>query len=120
MVTYWFFLDKELSRLLADFKNIFDCEFIGDYEDYWEWLEGYNINLDCKINISRPHNWNTGDYLEPIVVTLYIDDIRVADKDFIQFYGDLLSGVFNTVVSFGDVVYIDSYKANFIIKSTFN
>jgi hypothetical protein len=61
-----FLLRKELGDAG---KSIMDCfgaaKFYRDYEDTWEWLEGRTAG-GLSVNVSRPHNWKTGEYDRPV------------------------------------------------------
>ncbi len=70
-VEYLLIKSEELSDLSKSFSQIFQSEGLErDYEDKWEWLEGYSKALHCLINIRREHNWKTGIYTQPIEIRL--------------------------------------------------
>ena len=66
---FWIYLKKELFDLQPDFEKIFGVNNLyRDYENVWEWLESADNNESIYLNISRPHNWDTGDYDKPILI----------------------------------------------------
>lgn len=68
---FWIFIEKELSDLQADFEKIFGVNNLyRDYENVWEWIESSDHKSDLYLNISRPHDWEKGEYDKPIMITV--------------------------------------------------
>lgn len=66
---YWCFIETELKDLEEIFKIVFQCdEVIWDYENVWEWIMPKNENGSQWFNISRQHNWKTGEYDKPLMI----------------------------------------------------
>ena len=52
------------------FSEIFEITTLHrDYENAWEWLEGVSRE-GFHVNISRTHDWQTGDHHLPVVISL--------------------------------------------------
>ncbi len=66
---FWIFINRELSELQSDFEIIFGVNNLyHDYENVWEWLESVDRKSNFYLNISRIHNWERGEYNEPIMI----------------------------------------------------
>ncbi len=66
---FWIYLERELSDLQWEFEKIFGVDNLyRDYENVWEWLESSDQNSEYYLNISRSHNWKTGDFDKPIMI----------------------------------------------------
>jgi len=66
---FWIYLKKELTDLQSDFEKIFGVDNLNnDYENVWEWIESSDRKSDIYLNISRPHDWNKGEYGKPIII----------------------------------------------------
>lgn len=77
-----FRLARELDDCSKDIMAVFAvADFYRDYENVWEWVES------CKgehmdVNISRPHNWKTGNYDIPVIVRVSGPAKRLTDELF--------------------------------------
>ena len=68
---FWAYLPKELNDLIIVFGQIFEVDNLyHDYEDKWEWLEGVSTKFNGTINIRREHNWESGNYIKPIKISI--------------------------------------------------
>ena len=76
---FWTFLSKELIDLKTVIESLFEnLSLSRDYEDTWEWLEGKSADDIFDINVSRKHNWKTGDYKNELVFIVKTDkDLNV-------------------------------------------
>ena len=102
--TFWCYLESELLDLLPQFEKIFPISNIQrDYENVWEWLES-NGN-DFNLNVSRSHNWKTGDYDDPIKIEISSENLKVED-----YYGNLFLQQFKTTIYFGELSHDDLGK----------
>jgi hypothetical protein len=120
-MNYWFYLNKELSDISDQLQQIFGINSLQrDYENHWEWLEGKSEDSTTYINVSRPHNWKTGEYNEPIRIRLEMDVKNENELNLIQSFGNKLSTVFKEEVYFGNVVPLEGNSLKFIVKQTFN
>ena len=62
-------MKKELSDLQTDFEKIFRVDSLyRDYENVWEWIESNDHKSNFYLNISRPHDWEKGEYDKPIMI----------------------------------------------------
>ena len=65
-----FWSKEELSDLSPRLARIFEVSSLDrDYENAWEWLESTTTD-GLHVNISRTHDWETGDHHLPVVVSL--------------------------------------------------
>jgi hypothetical protein len=77
-----FRLARELDDCGKDIMAVFRvADFYRDYEDTWEWVES-SKGEPMHVNISRPHNWKTGDYDVPVVVHVSGPAARLTDELF--------------------------------------
>jgi len=68
---FWIYLERELNELLPEFELIFGVDNLYyDYENVWEWIESRDRESGVYLNISRPFNWEKGEYDKPIMITL--------------------------------------------------
>ena len=66
---FWIYLEKELRELQPEFEKIFGVDNLyRDYENVWEWLESSDKKSKFYLNISRPHDWEKGEYEKPIMI----------------------------------------------------
>lgn len=67
---FGFLIEQELEDVGAKVMGVFGVtDFYRDYEDTWEWVEGEKAD-GLKVNVSRPHNWKSGEYARPVVVNV--------------------------------------------------
>jgi hypothetical protein len=65
-----FWSKEELTDLSPRLAQAFGIESLArDYENAWEWLEATSPD-GLHVNISRTHDWKTGDYHLPVIVRL--------------------------------------------------
>ena len=77
-----FRLARELEDCAKDIMAVFGVtDFQRDYEDTWEWIEGESAER-LRVNISRPHNWKTGEYEVPVIVKVSGRASRLTDELF--------------------------------------
>lgn len=75
-----FRLARELDDCGKDIMAVFGvADFYRDYENEWEWIESSN-GEQMHVNISRPHNWKSGDYNVPVIVRVSGPADRLADE----------------------------------------
>ncbi len=66
---FWIYLEIDLIDLKPKFEKIFNVNNLyRDYENVWEWIESSDRNSKIYLNISRPHNWQNGDFKKPIII----------------------------------------------------
>ncbi len=66
---FWIYIERDLVDLQSDFEKIFGVDNLyRDYENVWEWIESSNRESDLYLNISRPHDWEKGEYDKPIII----------------------------------------------------
>lgn len=101
-VEYSLVVAMELRDIRTQLCSIFECDTLErDYEDTWEWLEGYGKICHCLINVRREHNWKTGEYDKPLTISL-------VSTNFISFntfndFGKKLAAIFKTEVQFRQI-----------------
>ena len=78
---FWIYLEKELSELQIDFEKIFEVDNLyHDYENVWEWIESSDQKSNLYLNISRPHDWEKGEYDEPIMIEVKSNNGNVLNE----------------------------------------
>jgi len=98
-VEYQLIKPEELSNLSDAFSAIFQSDgFERDYENKWEWLEGYSKPFHSLINIRREHNWNTGEYDQPIEIKLVYTNFL--PQSILDEIGQKIATTFQTTVHF--------------------
>jgi len=83
-VNYWIYIEKEILNLSDRFSILFGVtDFFRYYENVWEWIEGYSYKLNAKVNISRIHNFEQGEYEKPLCIQLEFQgeqDCKIVDE----------------------------------------
>lgn len=74
-------------------------DYQRDYENAWEWIEGDN-HEGTKVNISRTHNWKTGNYERPILISV---SAPVLSEEKLSDYALQLANTLKTEVWIGKV-----------------
>jgi len=101
--SFGFRLARELDDCGRDIMAVFSVtDFYRDYEDTWEWVEGDGQD-GLHVNVSRPHNWKTGDYDVPVVVRVSGPLDRLT-SEFLSESGQNLANRLQTEVWIGNVV----------------
>jgi hypothetical protein len=59
-------------------------DFHRDYEDTWEWFEGRRKD-GFSVNISRSHNWKTGNYDCPVSIQVVGASKELSKKAIFEF-----------------------------------
>jgi hypothetical protein len=100
---FWIYIEKELIDLLPHFEKIFEVDNLyRDYENVYEWLESENRELKYYLNISRPHNWDKGEYDKPIIIIIEDNKQNPIDANKIA---DRIKGELNCDVFSGEIYY---------------
>jgi len=82
-LSFWTYCEKEISDLKPEFEKAFGINLIRDYENVWEWIwNGHQ--QENKINISREHNWKTGEYSKPLRIHFQWSSNEIEETEFIQ------------------------------------
>jgi hypothetical protein len=118
--SFGFRLARELEDCGKDIMAAFDVtDFYRDYEDTWEWVEGDSSD-GLHVNVSRPHNWKSGEYDIPVVVRVSGPIDRVT-SEFLSQSGQRLADRLQTEVWIGNVVTEDKSQRlyKFEIEQTF-
>lgn len=101
--TFGFRLARELDDCGKDIMAVFGVlEFYRDYEDTWEWVEGDDLD-GLHVNVSRPHNWKSGEYDIPVVVRISGPIDRLS-REFLSQSGQRLADCLRTEVWIGKVL----------------
>jgi hypothetical protein len=107
--SFGFRLARELDDCGQDIMTVFGViDFHRDYEDTWEWVEGDGSD-GLHVNISRPHNWKTGEY-DILVVVRVSGPIDRLTSEFLSETGQRLANRLQTEVWIGNVVTDDKSR----------
>lgn len=110
--TFGFRLARELDDCGKDIMAVFGVsDFYRDYENTWEWVEGDGLG-GLHVNISRPHNWKTGDYEIPVVVRVS-GPINKLTRDFLSQSAQRLADCLQTEVWIGNVLTDDKSRRHY-------
>jgi hypothetical protein len=110
--TFGIRLARELDDCAKDIMAVFRVsDFYRDYEDTWEWVEGDNSD-GLHVNVSRPHNWKSGEYDVPIVVRVSGPIDRVT-SEFVSQCGQSLADRLQAEVWIGRVVTEDKNQRHY-------
>lgn len=115
-----FLVSRELEECAAEIMQIFKVDrFIHDSEDTWEWVEGDGVN-GVHVNMSRPHEEDSGVYSLPIVIRISGPNETVS-KPACEGWAQQLADVLKTEVWIGDVVSEedDASQYNFEVEDRF-
>jgi len=89
----WFFKAESFTTLRPYFSSFFDCDFEQDYENIWEWMEGYSNQHQVTVNISRAHeNWQHAQFMHPVMILLNPADFNFNSLALIE---TISSGLFS-------------------------
>lgn len=95
----WIYIERELSDLRTDFEVIFEVDNLyRDYENVWEWIESNDRKSNVYLNISRPHDWEKGEYRKPIMIKVEsnneteLNEVEIALKIKKQLNCDVYAG----------------------------
>lgn len=95
------FLEIELIDLLPRFEKVFQIDNLyRDYENVWEWLESGDRKGEIYLNISRSHNWEKGNYTEPINIRI---ERNLKEPINVNESGKKLFDEFQTKIYFGEL-----------------
>lgn len=110
--TFGFRLARELDDCGKGIMAIFGVsDFYRDYEDTWEWVEGDNSD-GLHVNVSRPHNWKSGEYDIPVVVRVSGPIDRLTG-DFLSQAGQKLADCLKTEVWIGNALTDDKRRGHY-------
>lgn len=119
-IYYWTIIEKEISELVDAFSSVFQTNnYSRDYENVWEWIEGYSKHLTAHINISREHNWEIGEYDKPLQIKISYDDGIEIDEYLIDSIGNELSKHLMKDIIFGDIEYVQENTYQFIERKKY-
>jgi hypothetical protein len=100
---FGFRLARELDDCGKDIMAVFGVsDFDRDYEDTWEWVQGGSKD-GLLVNISRPHNWKTGEHHIPVVVRVSGPASKLTEE-FLSESGQGLANRLQTEVWIGNVL----------------
>ena len=100
----WFFCRNEIMDLSSTFSLFFEADDLErDYENVWEWMEGYSRKYKVKINISREHDWEMGCYNKPIIIMMDFDDLRASSLQTIEIIAKALFHILFVTIYFGQL-----------------
>jgi hypothetical protein len=114
-LTVWTFSDKEIGELKPIFEQEFEINLIRDYENDWEWIWNGSQPKN-KINISREHNWKTGEFSKPLRIKLTWDISELQRDELL----DKIQKVLKSDLHFGTIsnrgINLEDYKITKTIK----
>ncbi len=98
---FWMYLEMELLDLLPKFEQAFQVDNLyHDYENVWEWIESRDKKSPVYLNISRSHDWEKGNYKEPISISI---ESNTEEPVIVDEMGLKLKKVFCTTIYYGDL-----------------
>ena len=107
-----FRLARELDDCGKDIMAVFGvADFYRDYENVWEWVES-SKGEQMHVNISRPHNWKTGDYDVPVMVHVSGPATRLTDE-LLFGYAQQMADRLRTEVWIGQPVFQDKNDSRY-------
>ncbi len=96
---FWIYLERDLIDLQPEFEKIFRVNNLyRDYENVWEWIESSDRKSNLYLNISRPHDWEKGEYKKPIMIIvesnngIELNESEIALRIKKQFNCDVFAG----------------------------
>ena len=102
----WMFLEIELSDLISKFEKVFQVDNLYyDYENVWEWIESKDRKGEIYLNVSRSHDWEKGNYSEPINMIVEKNSKEPINEDAI---GKKLSEEFRTTIFWGELWVVET------------
>lgn len=111
----WTFSKEEINDLKPKFEKEFNIKLIHDSENDWEWIWNSEESKN-KINISREHNWETGELSKPLRINIIWGSNELNKDQIIRKVQNVLKSdmYFGIISSRG--INIEDYKINKIIK----
>jgi hypothetical protein len=71
----WLFKEERILNLKPVLSLLFDSDFEYDFENVWEWMDGYSKRYNVKVNIGRAHcDWEVGSFQHPIMIMVDFDN----------------------------------------------
>jgi len=114
-ISMWTYSEKEIRELQPEFEAVFNTKLIRDYENDWEWIWNGEEPKN-KINISREHNWSTGEFSKPLRINISWNPIETEQRTIIE----KIQSVVKSDLHFGKIsnrgINIDDYEATKTIK----
>lgn len=98
---FWTFSREEISSLKPMLEHQLGIELVRDYENLWEWIWNLKNNDEIEFNISREHNWETGEYDKPLRIIISSDK-KIEDPELKKIYSILI-----------EIVKSDLYRGEF-------
>lgn len=115
---YWTFTKEEISDLQPKFEQNLKIIFSRDYENVWEWIWNQNRNDEIDFNISREHNWESGEYSKPL--RIIISSNKEIDEDQLNRFCSIIIDIIRSDLQRGDFSLSDrelnKYKLIEILK----
>lgn len=111
----WFFKAERLTDLKHTLSFLFDCDFEQDYENIWEWLDGYSKTYHVNVNISRAHeNWQSSGFKNPTMILLNPDDFNFNSLALIEMIAKELFAGLGVEIYYGHSTINDDDKYEYI------
>jgi hypothetical protein len=115
---YWTFTKEEISDLQPKFEQNLKIIFSRDYENVWEWIWNQNRNDEIDFNISREHDWESGEYSKPL--RIIISSNKEIDEDQLNRFCSIIIDIIRSDLQRGDFSLSDrelnKYKLIEILK----
>jgi hypothetical protein len=107
-----FWSKEELTDLSPRLASVFGLQSLDrDYENAWEWLEGTAVD-GLHVNISRTHDWKTGDHHLPVVVSLRRSGAFIPEEEVERWARALVENL-DTDIAVGSVTEEESSSAEY-------
>jgi len=99
---FWTYSNIELEDLRKPLSKLLNTsELVRDYENVWEWIQGYCPKFRAKINVSREHDWEKGNFDKPLILTFNYTGFNKSKTT--NKIGQILAEYFNQDVNFGEI-----------------
>ena len=114
-ISMWTYSKEEICDLKPKFEKEFNIKLSHDAENDWEWIWN-GVESKNKINISREHNWETGELSKPLRINISWGSSELSKERIIEKVQDILKADmhFGTISNRG--INIEDYTINKIIK----
>ncbi len=111
----WTFSNREITDLKPEFESEFNIKLTGDYENDWEWIWNGNQSIN-KINVSREHNWKTGEYSKPLRIDIKWNIAEFQREELIEKIQNILKSDLHFGIISNRGIKLEDYKIDQTIK----
>jgi len=87
---------------MPSLSRLFNCDFERDYENVWEWAEGYSQKYQVNINVSRAHeDWSGDEFINPLMILFNPTDFNFNSLALVQSAAMKISNELSIEVYYG-------------------